>query len=189
MALTALGLCNRALIRIGCNPITSFTDGSAEASIADALYAQARDAALSSYGWSFATRQTALTMLSENPAADYQKAYGLPADFLRALSAGIGGRGRGLDYRIFRGTLHANAEGVILTYICRPEEEEFPPFFDAALITRLAADFCIPLTESTSRAETLYRLSDSEFARARQVDAQQDTPARLEHFPLIDARG
>ncbi|MBU6234533.1 MAG: hypothetical protein KGQ41_01700 [Alphaproteobacteria bacterium] len=189
MPLNDVALCSRALMRIGCKPIASFADGTAESEIAGALYPSARDAMLSAYGWSFAAGQAALTQLTEAPLADYQYAYGLPNDFLRALSAGSGGRGRGLDYRISRNVLHTDADSVLLTYIYLPDESEFPPFFAAALIARLAAEFCIPLTESTSRAEALYRLADDEFRKAKQIDAQQDTPARIENFPLVDVRG
>lgn len=188
MALSDTALCARALIRIGAAPITSFEDRTAEAEIAGALFSNVRDALLSSYGWSFASGQIALNQLSEAPIADYAHAYQLPNDFLRAMSAGSGARGRGINYRISGGTLHTNASEVILSYVFRPEEEAFPPYFDQALITRLAAEFCIPITESTSRAETLFRLSEREFQRARQIDAQQDTPGRIEDFTLIDVR-
>ncbi len=84
--------------------------------------------------------------------------------------------------------MHTDADAVTLTYIFRPEEEEFPPYFDSVLIARLSAEFCIPVTENTSRAETLYRLADQEFQRARQIDAQQDSPVQIEDFSLIKAR-
>jgi hypothetical protein len=189
MALNDVALCSRALIRLGAAPITSFADGTAESEIAGALYGPTRDALLSAYGWSFATGQAALSELVGSPLADYQNAFQLPNDFLRALSAGQGGRGRGLNYRIARGSLHTDAEEVILTYIFRPEAEEFPPYFDMVMIARLAAEFCIPVTENTNRADALYRLADVEFARARQIDAQQDSPSRIENFSLIDVRG
>lgn len=189
MALNDVALCSRALIRLGAAPITSFNDGSAESEIAGALYGPARDSLLSAYPWSFAMGQVALTPLFDQPVADYQKAFQLPNDFLRAISAGSGGRGRGIHYRIARGALHTNVETVTLTYVFRPEEEEFPPYFDSVLIARLAAEFCIPVTENTSRAEALFRLGENEFARARQIDAQQDSPNRLENFTLIDVRG
>lgn len=188
MALSDVALCSRALIRLGAVPIASFDDGTAESEIASALFAPVRDSLLSAYSWSFATGQVALTLLETPPVADYQNAFQLPADYLRALSAGAGGRGRGLNYRIARNVLHSNADDITLTYIFRPEEEEFPPYFDSVLIARLSAEFCIPVTESTSRAEALYRIADIEFQRARQIDAQQDSPLQIEDFSLIRAR-
>ena len=56
-------------------------------------------------------------------------------------------------------------------------------------MSRLAAEFCIPLTESTSRAELLQRLAGSDFRDARLADSQQATPRAIEDFPLISVRG
>lgn len=188
MALNDVALASRALIRIGAAPITSFEDGTAESEIAGALFAPVRDALLSAYAWGFATGQVELSQLAAPPVADFAHAYGLPNDFLRALSAGRGTRGRGLHYRLARGALHTNADQVVLTYIFRPAEEEFPPYFDQALIARLSAEFTIPITESTSRAEAHFRIAEKEYERARQIDAQQDTPGRIENFTLVDVR-
>ncbi|MCB1720383.1 MAG: hypothetical protein H6860_04205 [Rhodospirillales bacterium] len=188
MALNDVALASRALIRIGAAPITSFDDGTAESEIAGALYAPVRDGLLSAYPWTFATGQVALTQLSTAPIADYSFAFGLPNDYLRAISAGTGTKGRGLNYRIANGVLHTNASAVVLTYVFLPDESEFPPFFDQALIARLSAEFTIPVTESTSRAEAHFRIADQEFQRARQIDAQQDTPNKIESFTLVDVR-
>ena len=188
MALNDVALCSRALIRIGAAPITSFAEGTAESEIAGALFAPVRDALLSAYAWSFATGQVVLSELESPPVADFQNAFQLPSDYLRALSAGIGARGRGLKYRIARGELHCNSESAVLTYIFRPDEEEFPPYFDQALIARMAAEFTIPITESTSRAEAMFRMAEREYERARQIDAQQDTPNAIEDFTLVNIR-
>lgn len=188
MALTAIGLCARALLKIGAAPIQGFADGTAEAEVAAGLFAPTRDALLSAHGWSFATRQTRLARLEAAPPADFRAAFRLPDGFLRALSAGSGGRGRGLSYRIQGSALLADAGEVTLTYIAREAEEAFPPFFDQALIARLAAEFCVPLTENGSRAEMLWRLADAEFRRARLIDAQQDSQPGFEDFTLIEAR-
>ncbi len=189
MALNDVALCSRALIRIGAAPITSFNDGTAESEIAGALFGNTRDALLSAYPWSFASAQIELSQLQDEPVADYNYAYQLPNDYLRAISAGTGAKGRGLNYRISRGNLHTDASAVVLTYVFRPDESEFPPYFDQALIARLSAEFTIPVTESTSRAEAHFRIADEEYERARQIDAQQDTPNRIEDFSLIDVRG
>lgn len=189
MALTAIGLCARALVRIGATPITAFEEGTAEAEVAGALYATARDGLLSANAWSFATAQATLPRLDAVPVADYAHAFQLPAGFLRALAAGTGSRGRGVEYRIAGRTLHSDADPLVLTYVYRPDEPDFPAFFDQALIARLAAEFCVPLTENSSRAETLAKLAETEFRRARLIDVQQDSQPRFEDFTLIEARG
>lgn len=189
MALTSIALCSRALLKIGAGSIASFDEGTAEAEVAANMFGSTRDALLSAHSWTFATGQAALPKLVAQPVADFANAFQLPTDFLRALSAGNPGYGHGIAYRIVERRLHANADAVTLTYIFRPDEAVFPPFFDQALIARLAAEFCIPLTESTSRSETLNALADKEVARAKTIDMQQDTPARIERFALVEVRG
>ncbi|CCQ72325.1 hypothetical protein [Magnetospira sp. QH-2] len=188
MALSAIALCSRALLKIGARSIASFDEGTAEAEVAANLYPSTRDALVSAYPWSFATGQTELARLSAVPVADYTYAYQLPNDFLRALSAGADGSGRGMIYRIAEHRLHCDVDQVILTYIFRPDESGFPPFFDQALIARLAAEFCIPITESTSRADKLMALSEKSFHEAKNIDAQQDTPQTFDDYTLIGVR-
>ena len=189
MAISAIALCSRALLELGARPIASFDEGTAEAEVAANLYPSLRDVLLSTHAWSFATAQVRLPRLEAPPVADYAAAFQLPADFLRAVSAGVGARGRGLSYRIIDRRLHTSSSEVFLTYIFSPAETDFPPFFDQLLIARLASEFCIPITERTSRAEMLYRIAEAEFCRGRLIDAQQDTPVALEDFPLIEVRG
>lgn len=188
MALTGIALCSRALLKIGARTIASFDEGTVEAEIAANLYPPIRDALISSHPWSFAIGQINLARLVAEPVADFANAFQLPTDFLRVVSAGEGGRGRGTVYRIAENRLHTNADAVVLTYVFRPDERSFPPFFDQALITLLAAEFCLPLTESTSRAEFLIKLADDEFRRAKLIDGQQAAPKAIEDFPLVQVR-
>jgi hypothetical protein len=189
MALTALILCSRALLKLGAQTIASFDEGTAEAEVAANLYPSVRDAMLSSHPWSFATGQGTLARLAAVPAADHRHAYALPPALLRVLSAGDTGRGDGLHYRIQENRLHTDAEQVTLSWIFRPEEGAFPPFFASALIARLAAEFCLPLTENASRADILHRLAEQEIRHARTLDSQQAPPRAIRDFPLITARG
>lgn len=188
MSYTKISLCSKALLKIGASTITSFEEGTAEAEVAANLYPCIRDALLSSYPWSFAVTQVRLPRLAAAPLADYNYAYQLPNDFVRVISAGMGGKGRGITYRIAENSLHTDMPNVILTYIFRPDENSFPAYFSEALIAKLSFEFCIPLTESTSRAEFLSKLADDIVSRARAVDAQQATPRCFEDFTLVEVR-
>ena len=187
MAQSDISLCSKALIKLGAKSITSFNENTAEAQVANQLYTSVRDALLSSYPWRFATAQVNLARLTENPTADYAYAYQLPNDFLRALSAGCG-YGKGLNYRIYQNTLQTNAENVTLTYLFLPKEENFPAFFDELLIAKLAAEFCLPLTENTSRTEFLIKQASNIFSQAKLIDSQQSLPESIIDFPLIEVR-
>jgi hypothetical protein len=188
MALTSIELCSSALIKLGAEPISSFEDGTAEARVASHLYPIVRDGLLAAHPWSFATKKAELTLLAAAPASDFDHAHELPADFIKALSAGDEVRSRGLVFQIVNREVHSNAEMVVLSYVFRPGEGDFPGYFTPALVTRLAAEFCLPLTESASRADHLARLAEAELRLARLVDSQQDSPPRVEDFTLIEAR-
>ncbi|MDX6748786.1 hypothetical protein SH611_03095 [Geminicoccaceae bacterium 1502E] len=185
---TALDLCSAALVKLGARPLAGFDEGSAEAAIAGRLYPVACDALLGAHPWGFSLAQAELTPAPEQPAADFAASFLLPADMLRAISAGDGGRGHGLAYRILGDRLHASAGRVLLTYQRRAPEELYPAHFVAALVARLAAEFCLPVTESASRTQVLAKLAEAEMQLARLVDSQQATPPRIDDAGLLGAR-
>jgi hypothetical protein len=186
---TAIAYVSRALFLIGASSISSFEDATAEAEAAAALYPAARDAMLSSHPWNFAVVQRTLAQLTVAPVADFEHAYQLPSDYLRALSVGTETRGAGTRYRVIGTRLHSDwSPPLVLTYLRRVPEDEFPAFFAAALVAEMAAQLCIPITDNTSRAEMLRAQADVELRRARNTDAQENPPRAFNNFPLIDAR-
>lgn len=185
---SALELCSAALVKLGARPLPSFDEPGAEAVIAATLYPVTRDALLAAHPWGFSLAQEALAPASGPPAAGFAASFLLPADMLRAVSAGTGGDDRGLSYRIMGELLHTHASTVLLTYQRRTAEELFPAHFAAALVARLAAEFCLPLTESASRAQVLAKMAEAELRLARLVDSQQATPPRIGDQGLLAAR-
>ncbi len=188
MSYTDVSLCSKALLKIGAQTITSFEDGTAESEVSANLYPLVRDSLLSSYPWSFAIAQKRLGRLDLTPVADFKYAFQLPSDFLRIISAGSGSKGRGAEYRVYENKIYTDNEELIITYIYRVNENIFPTFFSEALVAALAAEFCLPLTESTSRAEFLQKKAEDVLKQARLTDAQQGTPLKFEDFSLIEAR-
>ena len=188
MPFTSIDLCSRALTKIGAKSISSFSEETAEASVAEQLYTPTLEGLLSSHPWRFAVAQKELVRLKDNPSADFKYAYALPNDFLRAISAGPAGRGKGLEYRLSGNQLHSNGQSVLLTYLFKPSEYNFPPFFYRLVIAWLAAEFCLPLTESTSRTEYLQKMAQDEFERAKLIDSQQSVPSSFQDFSLIEVR-
>ena len=188
MSFTSIDICSRALVKLGAKSIASFSEDTAEAHVAEQLYGMTLESLLAAYPWRFALKQVSLARLANAPSADFQYAYALPNDCVRVLSAGNVNRGRGLDYRIMKHQLHTNGENVILTYLCQPDEADFPAFFVDALVAKLAAEFCLPLTESTTRTDYLRRLADEACQTARLIDSQQAVPQTFQDFSLIEVR-
>jgi hypothetical protein len=184
MPLSPVALCSRALLKIGAHPIQSFYDDRTEAEIALAFFEPVRDALLSSYPWRFARAHLALPRLEAAPLSGFSYAYQLPADCLRILSI----EGNAV-YRRVGNEIHSDASEIMLSYIFRPDDETAPAYFESALMAKLAAEFCLPLTEDSARANFLYKLSETEAERARRIDAQQDSPSGFDDFNLVTVRG
>ena len=188
MTFSATDICSHALVKLGAGTISSFSENTTGARIAEQLYTPTTDALLASYPWRFALAQSTLARLADTPASDYRYAYALPADCLRVLSAGTGTHSRGLNYRLTGDQLHTDAEQVLLTYISRPAERQFPAFFTQALTAQLAAEFCLPLTESTTRTDYLRKIATETIQQARLADSQQSVPSSFQDFSLIEVR-
>ena len=188
MTYTKIDLCSRALVKLGASTIASFDEATAEAKVCTQLYEPTLESLLAAYPWRFALEKAELARLVSAPTADYQYAYQLPNDCVRVLSAGNGARSQGLKYKIVGNTLHTNAQEVIISYVARPDEANFPPFFSNALIARLAAELCLPLTESTTRTDYMYQRAEEEFKNAKLTDSQQDIPPCFQDFSLIEVR-
>lgn len=194
MALSDIALCARALVMIGAAPIVSFEDDTAEAEVAGMLYPAIRDGMLAAYPWRFAARGAWLARRTgsgeggdDAPDAG-EGQFVLPGDFIRLLSLESDG-GAVAEFELVQGAVRCAADRAYLRYVGRLAEGAFPAFFDLALITRLAAEFCVPLTESTSRADYLFKRAEDQFRSARLADAQQSTPRAIGDFTLIGARG
>ena len=188
MTNTAIDICSRALVKLGASSISSFDEDTTEAHVAKQLYEITLDSLLAVYPWRFALKQAKLGRLSIPPETDYRYAYALPNDCIRVLSAGAPSRGNGLDYRLVNKTLQTNGENVVLTYISRPNEVDFPVFFTEALIAKLASEFCLPLTESTTRTDYLKKSTQEIIQNARLIDSQQAVPQAFHDFSLIEVR-
>ncbi len=188
MSLTDVEICSVALVKIGASEISSFDDETFEADVARRLYEVTLRGLVASHPWHFSMAEAELDPVAEPAVGGFSYVFALPVDLLRIVSAGAGSRARGLDYRLSGNRLHAASSRVVLRYQRRPETAAFPPFFVQALIARLAAEFCLPLTEGTSRADALYKLASAEHKVARLIDSQQAMPRAVEDFTLIAAR-
>jgi hypothetical protein len=188
MTITDVEICSVALVKLGAKELSSFDDETVEADVARRLYEVTLRGLIASHPWHFSMAEAELETVDEAPIAGFSNVFALPPDLLRIISAGAGGRARGLDYRLTGGRLHASSSRAFLRYQHRAETVVFPAFFVQALTAKLAAEFCLPLTESTSRADALYKLAAAEHKVARLIDSQQATPRAVEDFTLIAAR-
>ncbi|NKD76810.1 hypothetical protein HEQ60_03380 [Haematospirillum sp. H1815] len=188
MALDRIDICNRALLMIGALPVSSLEDPTPVAEVARHFYDMVRDAFLSVHPWNFALTTEVVPVMPSVSCSGYAFTAPLPVACLRVLSVGRIGQDRGVAYRIVGRQVECDASPVVLHYIAAVPESVFPAFFVNALVLRLAAAFCLPLTESAGRADHLWQAAEQEFRRARAVDSSEDTPKRVGSSILLDVR-
>ena len=181
MAKSEIELINRALVKIGSNPIQGLEENSAESTVVKDVYSGVRDAMLSAYPWSFCKRKTALIMIVEK-TIEGKNMFILPNDMLRLLSVNTD------DYEVSSGTIVSRSENIIINYLYRPVEMDFPAYFDIVLVSKLASEICLPLTDSTSRTEFLISIAEKEFRSARLIDTGQDITGHIVMNALTQVR-
>ena len=186
--MTDVEICSMALLKLGASPIQSFDDSSVEAELAASLYPSLRDAVLVSHPWEFSLAESRLETDPDPAEGGFAFAFRLPADLLRSLTAGPPGHPRGTVFKVSGLRLLCDRGDVTLVYQRRIPADLYPPHFVQALVARVAAELCIPLTESTSRSQALQSLAQAELRHARLIDSQHAAPTIVEDFPLLSVR-
>jgi hypothetical protein len=181
MADTEAELCNLALGRVGVKiGISSLNEPSTEAAVAKLVYPMARDTALVSWPWQWATGRSQLAELAEDEQREgWTYAFARPTDCLKARYIWSGTRIQTEENLIpFREEMNnEGTELVILTDVTNPvliytrqvtNVSLFPPAFVNALAWLLAAEFVlsIPLKPELER-----------FARERGIRAKDSAAA------------
>jgi hypothetical protein len=190
MPLTAVEICAAALVKVGARPIASLEEAGLEAACAKRLYPIVRDALLVAHPWSFTL---AHARLDRDPGAEpwptsAAPSRSRPTTCARSRPASAGTRAASPTASRVPGCSPTPTRDVVIAYQRRVDEAVFPALFVQPLVTRLAAELCVPVTEGTARAAELAQLAELELRRARLLDSQQATPRRIEDFTLVEAR-
>lgn len=183
----SLLICNRALWRIGHQPLSSLDDPGKTAETCRALYPDLRDALLQAHPWNFAQKRVQLTADVEGPVWGPRHAYTLPPDCLQVEF--VNGRRRPPHSREGRHLLSDLSPPIDLRYTARITDPGlFPPLFVETLVARLAAELAEPIAGSSTTREMALREYNGLLTTARSRDAQEDIPQREEHSDWILTR-
>lgn len=177
---SAIDICNRGLIFIGAEPITSFDDGTTEASVAANVYEDVVQSSLCNARWRFATNQQTLNRLTDAPTARYDLAYQQPNDTL--IIHAITVNDNPIEYQIYGDMIYADTtttDTVVADYTFRQTEEFFPSYFVMAVAYGLAQVFATSIARDGSLTQTMASLADRAMRKARSVDSQQQTTRKL----------
>ena len=188
-ASTPLDICSRALILIGAEPISSFDDGTTEATVAVNMYEDVVQSALVNSRWRFATNQKVINRLTDAPTGRYDYAYQLPSDMIMLHGATV--NGNLIEYQVYGDKLYADTtetDIVIVDYSFRASEVNFPSYFTLAVEFSLAIIFATSIARDASLAGLMTERAESAMAKARSLDSQQQTTRKLETSRFLTAR-
>lgn len=195
MALNEVDICNLALQAIRVFPIESLSDQSPAARACARSYDVARDAALGSYAWNFAEKESELAVAAGETAVGWTYVYAIPSDFIGAtkiynaaddstkIEFAIRADTAGNAKRIL--TNHINA---VLIYTARIENENmFSPEFVDAFVARLAIDLS-PLRSDPQLKLQLQQAYTLLVSQAKETNANEGEKMPVNDDLFIQAR-
>jgi hypothetical protein len=154
---TALSICSDALLMLGAKPISSFDEGTDEASVANRLYADIKDQALLMYPWSFSFKKTSIARLITTPINEYRYEYQLPGDRLTSPRAIYDTNATNVpprkEYRIIGNKLLTDYEQVYIDYQYSVPEFEMPSYFVQLLKYMMTWHLALPITDQTDKSQ------------------------------------
>jgi hypothetical protein len=189
IANTAIKVCSRASILMGGSPISSFTDGTVESDVCDAMYEDIARASLTNTRWGFATNQAVLNRIATPPTARFDAAYQLPSNTLTVSAVTVNDSPIVFDTygdKIFCDT--ATTEEVVADYIFRALEAEWPSYFTLAVEYSMAAVLALSVARDGSLAQMIEQKANLQMMQARRYDSQRQTTQRLNTSRFIAQR-
>ena len=186
---TPIKICSRASVLMGGSPISSFTDGTVESDVCDAMYEDVARASLTNTRWRFATNQSVLTRIVSSPTGRFDAAYQLPADMLMMNAITV--NDLPIEYDIYGDKAYCNAvanDTVIGDYIFRAEEANWPPYFTIAVEFTMAGILAVSVARDPQLASLMEQKANIFMMQARRLDSQQQTTRKLNTSRFIAQR-
>lgn len=190
-----LTVINAAATRTGNEPVSALTtSGGPVAALALNNYEDLVKAELSNYPWKRASKIAQLERLDPDvvgePPEPRTAAYQLPPDLVEIRTVKVSGYP--IDYEVHGDKILCDAgedDEVILHYIWRVTESDWPPWFREGVIRRMEAVFLRGIGERYREAQARDEAAQDQFATARNRDSQSQTPRDPMISPTLRARG
>jgi hypothetical protein len=180
-----IDIASNALILIGDNPISSFTEPGAGATAAANLYSDTYKQLLSEHPWTFALKEQKLSRLSQQPDAltNWKYAFQNPTDLIRYWAIFPHS-----NYAMVGSLTYSNQTELLARYVYKVAESQLPPHFQKALEYKLAADFALLVTEDVNKSQVFEQKYRVAIAQARSIDSQSHPQQPIIDQPFTDVR-
>ena len=198
---TSLSICSDALLMLGAKPISSFDEGSDEASVANRLYPDIKDQAILMYPWSFAFKKASCARLITTPINEYKYEYQLPGDRLTSPRAVYDTESTNTpprkEYRIIGDKLLTDYEQIYIDYQYSVAEYEMPSYFVQLLKYMMTWHLALPITDQTDKSQYWQTVAVGNpesngrggyLRQAMNIDGQGNPSNAFNDFSLISVR-
>ena len=177
-AKTDIEVAQRAMVLVGMEPLSSFTESTDEALVMNTTYEDVVEDCLAQHNWNFATGQIQLSRLADTPIDRWDSAYALPTNpsVIQVQTITISNVVQ--TYDIYEKYIYINAsenDAVVLNYIYRVDTQYWTPAFTLWVIYRLASILALSVTRKADIAKSYRELAEMQFRRAKARDSQQVT--------------
>ena len=181
-----IDVCNKALDKLGQNPIISLTDGNKAANLCSRNWPLVRDQVLREHPWNFAMKRDILAPSTDAPAWGFENQFPLPADWLRLVEIRDLSTG---EYQVESNTILANSDALYVRYIFRQEDpNKYDALFVDAVASCLAVELAEPLTQSTQKKQLAMQMYVESLVAAKRIDGQENPPVEYEEDDWIKVR-
>lgn len=204
---TDVKVCNKALLLLGAEAITSFSDGSPAAQACDTIYKEVKFSTLGMYKWSFTIAKTQLTRDTNTPQNEWTYQYLFPSDMLIGVpeAVRVSSTPGGLLYKDWEigqaaggyAVLMTNATEIHIDYQKAIGEGAMPTYFITLLAYQMAWHLAEVITDQTTKADywkTIALGTPTEglrggyFRQAAAIDSGGQTPSVVGDYLLTDIR-
>ena len=182
-------ICNQALVLVGANTITSFSENTTESKVASQLYETTLNTLLTRCRWRFATKQVQLSYDSTAPLGRWNSKHTLPADALIIHTISVSDNI--IQYDRYNTYIYSDADAtdtVIADYTSSVTESELPEYFIQSLVFELASLFAGAIARNDNLSELYNKRAITSLAIARNVDSQAQTTRRVDVNRFRDRR-
>jgi hypothetical protein len=182
MTSTDIKLASNALILLGHQPISSFTEPTAGAEVASNLYESSYKTLLTQYMWRFATKKAVAARLSTTPINEFDYMYQIPTDCLYLIETSD------FNYELFEDKIYSNSAELNIEYIYDVSPDRLPAYYVKMFEFFLASQFSIPVTGDMNKADLYYKMYEKQLRIAKFTDASQRPNNVIESTPYTDVR-
>lgn len=188
---TIVGICNRALQKLGAQKITVLTENAKGARACANCYEEMRDSLLRKHLWNFAVkRSTALPAVSPAPTWGRANEFELPTDFIRLANQYAEDNTLTIDHEIEGQKIVTNdGAPLYIRYVSRVTDPVvMDPLFREALATLMAIEMCEDLTQSNTKKAALKTEFEDAIAEARKANAFERRSQKIPESEWVTTR-